>query len=179
MATAATQRPWSSVWLALRSLVWTMLLPGFFAGYVPWRFFGLSRVQLDLSRPHQLLGVCCIALGAGLLGACVFEFARSGRGTLSPVDAPRHLVVRGLYRYVRNPMYLAVTMVVLGEALVAGSVRLLVYWAIWFLGANLFVIGYEEPTLRKRFGASYEEYMRHIGRWMPSLRERRYFRNRG
>jgi protein-S-isoprenylcysteine O-methyltransferase Ste14 len=113
------------------------------------------------------------------LGACVFEFARSGRGTLSPVDAPRHLVVRGLYRYVRNPMYLAVTMVVLGEALVAGSVRLLVYWAIWFLGANLFVIGYEEPTLRKRFGASYEEYMRHIGRWVPSLRERRYFRSRG
>jgi protein-S-isoprenylcysteine O-methyltransferase Ste14 len=172
MAIAGIQGPWSSVWLAVRSLLWTMLLPGLVAGYVPWRFLGLSGVQLDRSRPDQLLGVCCIALGVGLLGACVFEFARSGRGTLSPVDAPRHLVVRGLYRYVRNPMYLAVTMIILGEALAAGSAPLAVYWAVWFVAVNVFVMGFEEPMLRRQFGRAYEEYTGQVRRWIPRLRPR-------
>ena len=161
---------WSSVWLALRSLLWTMLFPGFFAGYVPWRFFGLGPAAFNPFNPASLLGVVCIGLGAGLLAACIWEFARSGRGTLSPVDPPRHLVVCGLYRYVRNPMYLSVTTIVLGEGLLTRSVALVVYWAIWFLGANLFVIGYEEPTLRRRFGASYDEYTQQVGRWLPKRR---------
>lgn len=109
-------------------------------------------------------------VGIVLLATCIFEFARSGQGTLSPVDPPRHLVVRGLYRYVRNPMYLSVTTIVLGEVLLLGSRGLLAYWAIWFLAANLFVIGYEEPTLRRRFGASYDDYARHVGRWIPTVR---------
>ena len=95
------------------------------------------------------------------------EFARSGRGTLSPVDPPRHLVVRGLYRYVRNPMYLSVTAIVLGEVPLTRSSALAIYWAVWFACVNLFVIGYEEPTLRRQFGASYEEYARRVGRWLP------------
>ena len=84
----------------------------------PWRYFGLNQVQLDLTRLSDVVGVMCIALGVVLLAACIFEFARSGRGTLSPADPPRHLVVCGLYRYVRNPMYLSVTMILLGEALI-------------------------------------------------------------
>ena len=158
---------WSSVWLALRSLLWTILLPGLFAGYVPWRFFGLADVKLDLFSPAHLLGLACIGLGAVLLATCIFEFARSGRGTLSPVDPPRRLVVRGLYRYVRSPMYLSVTLIVLGEELLTRSPALGIYWAIWFAGANLFVIGYEEPALRRQFGASYDEYTRQAGRWLP------------
>ena len=156
--------------LVLRSLLWTILLPGFFAGYVPWRYFGPSRARFDALNASQALGFFLIALGVALLGACIFEFARSGRGTLSPLDPPRHLVVRGLYRYVRNPMYLSVTIIVLGEALVTGSSALAVYWAIWFLCANLFVIGYEEPALRREFGPSYDEYCRKVGRWMPGWR---------
>jgi protein-S-isoprenylcysteine O-methyltransferase Ste14 len=147
-----------------------MLLPGFFAGYVPLRFFGLARVQLSLQNPVHVVGLLLIGLGAGLLGACIWEFARSGRGTLSPVDPPRELVVRGLYRYVRNPMYLSVTTIVLGEFLLTGSRPLLVYWAVWFVAVNLFVIGYEEPTLRRRFGESYERYTREVGRWLPRYR---------
>lgn len=162
--------PWSSVWLALRGLAWAVLLPGFFAGYVPWKFFGLGRVRLDVLHPAQLLGLACIGLGAALLAACIWEFARSGRGTLSPLDPPRELVVRGLYRYVRNPMYLSVTTIVLGEWLLAPSGALLAYWALWFLAVNLFILGYEEPTLRRRFGASYERYATHVGRWLPTLR---------
>lgn len=166
----ANPGPWSAVWLALRSLLWTILIPGIVAGYVPWRFFGLGLAQVDLRRAADLLGLLCIGLGAVLLAACIFEFARSGQGTLSPVDPPRQLVVRGLYRYVRNPMYLSVTTIVLGEALLTHSLALAAYWAIWFLAANLFVIGYEEPTLRRRFGKSYDEYAQQVGRWIPRFR---------
>jgi len=134
---------------------------------VPWRYFGLGRTQWDLSSPQQLLGILFMSAGALLLAACIVEFARSGRGTLSPVDPPRHLVVRGLYRYVRNPMYLSVTTIVMGEVLLTRSTSLGVYWAIWFACVNLFVIGYEEPTLRRQFGASYDEYTKRVGRWIP------------
>lgn len=137
------------------------------AGYVPWRFFGLDRAALSITDPLALLGVACIVGGTALLAACIIEFARSGRGTLSPVDPPKHLVVRGLYRYVRNPMYLSVTTIVLGEALLTRSRPLAIYWLVWFTAANLFVIGYEEPTLHSRFGQSYEEYAARVGRWIP------------
>ena len=137
---------------------------------MPWRFFGLARVQISLQNPVHILGLVAIALGAALLGTCIWEFARSGRGTLSPVDPPRDLVVRGLYRYVRNPMYLSVTVIVLGEVPLSGSHPLLLYWAIWFVAVNLFVIGYEEPNLRRRFGASYERYTQNVRRWLPKFR---------
>src|SRR3954469_19945454 len=100
---------WSSAALVVRSLLWTILLPGIVAGYVPWRFFGLAEVLLNIRQPSQIVGWSCLTAGILLLAACIREFARSGRGTLSPVDPPRQLVVRGLYRYVRNPMYLSVT----------------------------------------------------------------------
>ena len=160
----------SSLWLAVRSLLWTILLPGLFAGYLPWRYFGLSQVVIDWSSSRHLLGLAAIGIGVVLLATCIWEFARRGRGTLAPVDPPRELVVQGLYRYVRNPMYLSVTVIVLGEVLLTGSRPLLVYWAIWFVAANLFVIGYEEPTLRRRFGPAYERYRETVGRWLPLLR---------
>lgn len=159
----------SSLWLALRSLAWAVLLPGMLAGYFPWRYFGLSEVHPDPSNLRDLAGLVCISVGAVLLGTCIWEFARSGRGTLSPVDPPRELVLKGLYRYVRNPMYLSVTLTVLGEVLLTRSRGLLLYWMIWFIGANLFVIGYEEPALRRRFGAAYERYTRSVGRWLPKF----------
>lgn len=159
----------SSAWLAARSLLWTILLPGFFGGYVPWRYFGLDRVESDPANPVHVLGLICMVLGALLLAACIVEFARSGRGTLSPLDPPRRLVVRGLYRYVRNPMYLSVTTLVLGETLLTQSTALAAYLAVWFLAVNLFVIGYEEPTLRRMFGDSYDEYTKQVGRWIPRL----------
>jgi protein-S-isoprenylcysteine O-methyltransferase Ste14 len=160
----------SSAWLVFRSLFWTLLIPGVFAGYVPWRYFGLSQVRLDVTGLRHLAGLLLIGIGTLLLGACIWEFARSGRGTLSPADPPKALVVGGLYRYVRNPMYLSVTLLVLGEFLLTGSRGLLLYWAIWFLAANLFVVGYEEPTLRRQFGPAYERYTRSVGRWLPKFR---------
>jgi protein-S-isoprenylcysteine O-methyltransferase Ste14 len=166
-----TDQSWrSSAWLGFRSLVWTVLVPGVVAGYLPWRFFGLSLVRLDLLNPLHLIGVVCVGLGAALLAACIWEFARSGRGTLAPVDAPRELVVQGLYRYVRNPMYLSVATIGAGELLLVQSRALLLYWTAWFIVVNLFVIAYEEPTLRQRFGPSYERYTHEVGRWLPRFR---------
>lgn len=111
---SASHRAVESLWLAARSLLWTLLLPGLFAGFLPWRYFGLSQVVIDPSRPRHVIGLAAIAIGVVLLGACIWEFARRGRGTLAPVDPPTELVVQGLYRYVRNPMYLSVTVIVLG-----------------------------------------------------------------
>lgn len=153
--------------LIARGLLWTVLLPGLFAGYLPWRYFGVGSVSIVWDDPQHLIGLAAITIGAGLLVACIWEFGRRGRGTLSPVDPPTVLVVDGLYRYVRNPMYLSVTTIVLGEALIAESTGLLIYWACWFVAANLFVIGYEEPALLERFGSSYEQYRASVSRWLP------------
>jgi len=158
------------VLLTLRSLLWAILLPGVVAGYVPWTVFGLRDAVVDVSRPGHVLGLAFIAAGAILLIICIVEFARIGRGTLSPVDPPTRLVARGLYRYVRNPMYLSVTAILLGEVLLTRSSGLALYWAAWFALVNAFVMGYEEPTLRRQFGASYEEYTRQVGRWVPKVR---------
>ena len=153
--------------LTLRSLLWTILFPGFFAGFLPWRYFGVSEVRLDWTNALHVLGLILVASGSALLIACIVEFARRGRGTLSPVDPPKELVVQGLYRYVRNPMYLSVSTIVLGEVMLTKSMPLFIYWVIWFACANLFVMGYEEPYLRRQFGESYAAYTRSVGRWIP------------
>jgi len=127
----------------------------------------VAHVPIDLAAPRQLVGLVAVAVGVVLLIACIWEFAKSGRGTLSPVDPPRELVVRGLYRYVRNPMYLSVTVILLGEVLLAWSRALLLYWAVWVVLVNVFVTWYEEPALRRQFGESYERYARNVRRWLP------------
>jgi protein-S-isoprenylcysteine O-methyltransferase Ste14 len=158
-----------SPWLTIRSLLWTLAVPVFLAGYVPWRFFGLRDVVLDLRRPLHLIGVIAIGLGAVLMAASIVEFARRGRGTLSPLDPPRRLVVHGPYRYVRNPMYLCVTLIVFGELALTRSRGLFLLWVVWFTVINLVVWLYEEPTLRRQFGREYERYAAGVRRWMPRL----------
>ncbi len=160
----------AAVGLFLRGLVWTLLFPGVVAGYVPWRFFGLRLVDLDVGNPVHWLGVATAGAGAALLATCIIAFGRHGRGTLSPVDPARHLVVQGLYRHVRNPMYLSVTLIHAGEFLLTRSLGLLAFWAIWFAVVNAFIFAYEEPTLRRQFGAEYEEYAAAVPRWLPRPR---------
>ena len=154
-------------WLLLRSAFWTIALPGFFAGYLPWRYFGVSQVAFDWTNPLHLVAGLLIASGAMLLLTCIYEFAARGRGTLSPADPPKELVVQGLYRYVRNPMYVSVLTIVAGEIILTRSSDLLWYWLAFFVASNLFVRGYEEPYLRRQFGESYERYTRDVGRWIP------------
>ena len=107
-----------------------------------------------------------------LLTICIVEFARSGRGTLSPADPPKTLVVAGLYRFVRNPMYLSVALILAGELLLTRSRSLLIFALAWFTMVNIFVLAYEEPRLRTLFGASYQAYCRQVPRWLPRITRR-------
>ncbi len=112
-------------------------------------------------------GFLLIAGGTAAFLSCVVDFARRGRGTPFPLDPPKTLVETGLYRYVRTPMYVAVLNVVLGEAVVFSSGELIGYWFSVLLGFHLFVVLYEEPTLRRTFGSEYEAYCLRVPRWVP------------
>ena len=116
-----------------------------------------------------------MAAGAGVLLYCIRDFAVSGRGTLAPVDPPRKLVRAGLYRHVRNPMYLGVILVLVGEAVFFESRMLSFYATIVALSFHLFVVLYEEPTLRALFGEEYDAYRSEVPRWVPRLRPARRF----
>lgn len=151
--------------LVLRSIVFALLLPGTVTLVLPYVI--LSRRAVPHWDAIGLPGVVAMLIGATILIWCIADFARIGRGTLAPVDPPKTLVVRGLYRYVRNPMYVGVVLVLLGESALFRSASLLRYTGIAFLIFNLFVMLYEEPTLRARFGESYEQYRRSVGRWIP------------
>jgi protein-S-isoprenylcysteine O-methyltransferase Ste14 len=161
---------WNSpVLLFIRGGFWAVLFPGFIAGYVPWRVFGVS-VSSDGFGPRAVTGIVVATLGLLLLVTCIVEFGHRGKGTLSPVDPPRELVVTGLYRWVRNPMYVGVSLMLFGEILISPSWGLALYAAAFVTLANLFIRAYEEPYLHRTFGKSYELYRRHVRRWLPRLR---------
>jgi protein-S-isoprenylcysteine O-methyltransferase Ste14 len=117
----------------------------------------------------QVTGFVAATAGAGIAVWCILTFALVGRGTPAPFDPPRHLVVRGPYKYVRNPMYLGAAAALAGAALFHGSVALALYAATFLLVMHLFVVGYEEPALRATFGTDYERYRRQVRRWWPAL----------
>ncbi len=128
----------------------------------------VGRHAYDDPRP---LGWFVFVPGLALAVWCAFEFAWRGLGTPAPFDPPRRLVVSGPYRYVRNPMYVGAGMAILGEAITfpnLTSLMLILFGALW-LGSTLFIIVYEEPTLRRLFGNDYVEYCRHVHRWLPRL----------
>ena len=150
--------------LALRNVLFTVVVPSSGAVYAPWWILTRGGATPE---PVVWPAVACIALGAALYLACVWVFATVGRGTPGPWDAPQGFVAVGPYRWVRNPIYIAALLVVVGEAWLFVALPLLLYAGALGLGFHLFVIGYEEPTLRGRFGDEYEEYRRHVSRWIP------------
>jgi len=162
----------ASPWVALRALLWSAIFVGTVAGYVPWRFFGFVPGRIRLASVTGGLGLLLVAAGGLLALACVTEFVRTGLGTPAPMDPPRELVARGPYRYVRNPMYVGVFTVLCGEALLVRSYALLGWAVAWLAIIHLVVVVYEEPTLKAKFGASYERYTRRVGRWWPTFRAR-------
>jgi protein-S-isoprenylcysteine O-methyltransferase Ste14 len=136
--------------------------------YIPYLIVSQWRpAELENWGVPQYLGLIPITIGTAILLHCIWTFAIVGRGTLSSFDAPKHLVVQGLYRYVRNPMYLGVLLILLGEALLFDSMPVLEYAVGWFVLINLVVLLYEEPTLRRQFGESYDRYCRIVHRWLP------------
>jgi len=155
----------------LGSLLFFLIAPVAVAGWGPYLVSGWQMHPPFLGvRAGRLLGGGLIA--AALLGLLESfgRFALKGRGTPAPIAPPEHLVVSGLYRHVRNPMYVALVVLLFGQALLLGSVVLLEYAAIAWLLFHVFVVTYEEPTLRRQFGASYNDYCARVSRWFPRLR---------
>jgi protein-S-isoprenylcysteine O-methyltransferase Ste14 len=152
------------------SAVFLVIAPGLVAGLVPW---WISRWRLEapfFGMPlFRYAGGILVTLGViGLLDSFV-RFAVQGVGTPAPVFPTRHLVVTGLYRYVRNPMYVAVVSTILGQGLILGNVTLLEYGGLVWLLFHLFVLVYEEPTLSASFGSEYKTFSTEVPRWIPRL----------
>jgi protein-S-isoprenylcysteine O-methyltransferase Ste14 len=159
------------------SAIFLVIAPGIVAGYVPWRIcrWHVEAPLLGVSS-FRLVGVMLIAAGLPVLLDSFARFALQGLGTPAPIFPTRHLVVSGLYQYVRNPMYVAVVTLIVGQGLFFGSARVLEYGIAVWLGFFLFVFIYEEPTLLNSYGLEYEEFCANVPRWIPRLRPWRHNR---
>jgi len=153
--------------LLLKNLLFTVLVPGTVAVYLPLVIAqGLSQA----SGIAHSLALALLVLGAAIYAWCVWDFATFGKGTPAPIDAPKQLVVRGLYRYTRNPMYVGVLTVILGWVVLFPALPLLLYALVVAACFQLFIVLYEERHLAAEFGSQYEEYRSHVGRWLGPRR---------
>ena len=150
--------------------IFFLFVPCVLAGVVPWWIsrweFRLSFLGVELTR---FVGAALILAGVTGLVDLFARFALQGLGTPAPIAPTQHLVVTGLYRYVRNPIYVAVVAVILGQAVLFGDWRLFDMARLFWLACHLFVLAYEEPTLEKSFGAEYEAFRSNVPRWIPRL----------
>jgi protein-S-isoprenylcysteine O-methyltransferase Ste14 len=156
---------------AVGSSVFFALAPGIVAGVIPWWLTGWEmRSPLPYWAPLRVIGAILVAAGAGVLIHAFVRFVVEGAGTPAPVAPAERLVVGGLYRHVRNPMYLGVVAAIVGQALLLGRLMLLGYAVVALVVFAAFVRWYEEPVLTHRFGAQYETYRRAVPAWRPRLR---------
>ena len=153
--------------LFLKNLLFTLLVPGVVAVVVP---LTIAAKPLFVFRLTTVPALFLLIIGAAVYIWCVWDFATFGRGTPAPIDAPKRLVVHGLYHYTRNPMYLAGLLVILGWATHFFDPWLLLYGCGIAACFHLFVVLYEEPHLQHLFGADYDGYRSAVNRWLPSMR---------
>ena len=152
------------------SFVFFWVAPAVVAGVGPFALVGWTMQPPLLGLPgERVVGVAAVAAGLACLLDCFARFVLEGRGTPAPVVQTEVLVASGLYRFVRNPMYVSVLIIISGQALLFGQARLFAYAGLVLVAFHLFVLFYEERTLRRRFGGSYETYYLHVGRWWPRL----------
>lgn len=157
--------------LVIGTLLHTLLLPGTLIVGLPYWLLQES-VETGPPAAQLLLGAVFMLLGTATIGVCFWDFVVSGKGTPNPLDPPRVLVSQRLYRYIRNPIYGAVVTVLIGEALVFGAPSLAAYAAVVWLVLQFLVVFYEEPTLRRGFGARYDAYCTEVPRWIPRWPQR-------
>ena len=153
---------------ALKSFLFLIVAPGMVAGYIPLAL--LRRGSQIETGVLAYLAFPLWLVGGVILLWSFWNFLVQGRGTPAPIDPPKELVAVGFYRYVRNPMYVSVLAIIIGHFLWFGFWNLLIYAVIVFLAFNTFVTYYEEPTLMRKFGKSYEDYIRKVPRWIPRIR---------
>jgi protein-S-isoprenylcysteine O-methyltransferase Ste14 len=162
------ERKSTIAWALLKTAVFTLVVPGTVGLLVPhWLITSAGRSEAFPPLSWRWLGFLPLIAGACIYFVCAWDFAVTGLGTPAPIDMPRKLVVKGLYRFVRNPMYVGVVSFVLGQALLFGSTSVLIYSVCAWMLAYLFVLVQEEPTLRRKFGVEYEGYCRRVPRWLP------------
>jgi protein-S-isoprenylcysteine O-methyltransferase Ste14 len=156
---------------ALKTFLWSVFVPGTLTTVVPYLLLS-SGFELFETRAGawRRAGLLPLAAGVLLYLRCAWGFTVEGRGTPAPFDPPKEVVAGGPYNYVRNPMYVAATLVLLGEAWLFGSGLLLAYAACVFAFFHFWVVFYEEPTLRRAFGDAYEKYLARVPRWIPTGR---------
>ena len=154
--------------LLLRNLLFTILQPGVVAVLVPYLILRGRKQGFwpEAWGAEHIVGGALILIGSCIVLICILRFATEGKGTLSPLDPTKKLVIRGLYRYSRNPMYVGVTTVLLGEALFLWSSALVIYAVVVFIGFNLFILLHEEPRCRRVFGTEYDDYCARVRRWL-------------
>ena len=152
------------MWSVVKTAIFTVLVPGSVGVYIPYR---LGEPRAHPVSALAWLGWAPLAVGAAIYFWCAWDFATFGGGTPLPADAPKRLVAHGLYRYVRNPMYVGVLLTILGQGIWFESRAILWYAVIVAFFFNLFVFLYEEPTLRRKFGESYVRYCQTVPRWIP------------
>jgi len=150
--------------LLLKNLLLVIIFPSVVFILIP--VFLLNHASFYTEGFH-LLGFLLLLPGACILLWCVWDFYNTGRGTPAPIDPPKVLVVKGLYRYMRNPMYVGILSVIIGEAILFFSWKILLYAVCLGTFFQLMILFHEEPELQRLFGASYEEYKQRVHRWMP------------
>ncbi len=154
----------------IKTLAHTLLIPGTVLVFVPYLLVHERDPTLLELDAWQFAGAVWIVVGIVIGSWCTFEFMIRGRGTPNPLDPPKLLVHLGFYRYVRNPMYVSVAFILLGETLFFRSVSVGIYAAVLLIGIHLLVVLYEEPILRQRYHESYDEYCKRVPRWIPRIR---------
>ncbi len=152
--------------LLFKNLLFTVVVPGAVAVYLPLR---ITQGAHPAPGATLVLAAILFAVGASVYASCVWDFAAFGRGTPAPIDAPKRLVVRHLYHYSRNPMYVGVLTVILGWAALFRSFDLLLYAVVVWTCFQLFTVVYEERRLKELFGDEYDDYCARVGRWLPRL----------
>ncbi len=155
-----------SVKLLLKTVLFTLLMPGTFAVLVPLYLAGVRTAGGGIRLGFAM---CLFAIGIVFYLRSAWDFAAFGKGTPAPIDAPKRLVVRGFYRYTRNPMYVAVLTVITGWAALFQAPVLVAYAIVIFVFFYSFVRFYEEPRLAREFGEEYAEYTERVGRWLPRI----------
>src|SRR5213596_2900718 len=156
-----------NIFVLVRAITYAALFIGFVLVYLPGRFLSWSGIVAPATTGAlQVTGMIMVTIGTAIALWCVFAFMFIGKGMPAPFDPPRTLVIRGPYRFVRNPMYIGAGMTLTGAALFYASASLLIYAAIFLAVAHLFVVAYEERVLRRSFGGAYEAYCRRVRRWL-------------
>ena len=153
--------------LFIRNLIYTILQPGLVAGLIPFWLIGFNTEKIFMTWKAQQYVACVLfLLGFILMCWCIINFAVQGKGTLSPADRTQNLVISGPYKISRNPMYIGVMGMLIGEAVFFGATRLWLYSGAVFLAFNVFILMIEEPRLHRDFGATYLEYCQQVRRWL-------------